>query len=311
MKSPARTVPYAFVLADVFTEHAFGGNQLAVVPEANGLTDHAMQTLAREFNFSETVFIFPPESPKHSYRLRIFTPQKELPFAGHPTVGAAAVLTHLNKADPGAPAPQLILEEGVGPIRVSVGRSGDVYQSELAMTPTLEELAPAPSKEALASVLSLTSDGVRDTWCASVGVPFCLVQLANPALVDQAVLDRAAWHTHLGKTGAPHLFFFAGACVDHSEVYARMMAPAFGIDEDPATGAACAALVASLAARRQIPDGTFHLNLRQGVHMGRPSFIEAAAEKVQGRITEVRIGGASTIVASGTAFVPEAALKKA
>ncbi|HEX2580495.1 MAG TPA: PhzF family phenazine biosynthesis protein [Dongiaceae bacterium] len=304
MKTAAATRPYDFVLADIFTETVFGGNPLAVLPDARGLPDERMQIIAREFNLSETVFVLPPDDPRHDFHLRIFTPRTELPFAGHPTVGAAAVLAHLGKIDVTTGQAAAIFEEGVGPVGIQVRRDAGILRSELMLAPVLQSLGAPPSHDILAALLSLPPDSVRKCWLASIGVPFCFMQLADNATVDRARLHMETWHSHFANGPAPHLFFFAGEPGDGRALYARMMAPAMGIEEDPATGAACAALAASLGAQPIFSDGTSSFIVTQGVAMGRPSRIEASFDKQDGRVTRIRLGGASVIFATGTLHVP-------
>jgi trans-2,3-dihydro-3-hydroxyanthranilate isomerase len=293
---------YRFVIADVFTEKAFGGNQLAVFADAQGLSDRAMQAFAREINFAETTFVLPPRNPRHSCRLRIFTPRRELPFAGHPTVGTAAVLAHVGKVARGSAS--LVFEEGIGPVSVEI---------ELGKTPTfarliLEKDAEIPPEKPIrkeaAAALSLPEDAAVETWYASMGVPFCFVHLRDRETVDRASLDRAVWSAKFAKAWSAQLFLFCGDLAPGSRLYARMFAPAFGIEEDPATGSACAALAAMLAGRVAQNAGDFSWRIDQGVAMGRASLIEASAEKRQSRIVKVSVGGSSVIVGEGSMAVP-------
>ena len=295
---------HRFVIADVFTETAFGGNQLAVFPDAHGLSDRAMQALAREFNFAETTFVLPPQNPRHLRRVRIFTPRMELPFAGHPTVGTAAVLTRLGRVPIADDAATIVLEEGVGPITVEIELRGKVTFTRLVTEKEVESPSNRPTRNAAAAALSLPGEAVLETWFASVGVPFCFVHLGSREAVDRAVLDRAAWSANFANAWAPNLYFFAGELAPGSRLYVRMFAPALGIEEDPATGSGAAALAGCLAPRSPGRDGTFEWKIDQGVAMGRPSFIEASAEKRHGRTTKVKVGGATVLVGEGTMTVP-------
>ena len=289
---------HAFVIADVFTRTAFGGNQLAVFPDARGLSDRAMQALAREFNFAETTFVLPPADPRHTGRVRIFTPTRELPFAGHPTIGTAAVL-----ASRGLVGQRVILEEGVGPIAVEVRLDGSVPYARLTREGEVEKPATRPSRSAAAAAISLPERDVLDTWFASVGVPFAFVHLASAEVVDRAVLERAAWTANFSRAWAPNLYLFAGEPVPGSRLYVRMFGPAFGIEEDPATGSGAAALAGCLA-DRLASDGTFAWQIDQGVCMGRPSRLETWAERRGGRTVAVRVGGSTVLVGEGTMTVP-------
>ena len=268
---------YRFVIADVFTGTPFGGNQLAVFPEAQGLSTRAMQALAREFNFSESTFVLPPDDPGHARRVRIFTPTAEMPFAGHPTVGTAAVLARLGLLEAPGGSARVVLEEGVGPVAVEI-RLGEAADFARLIVERDVELPPiAVARQAAAAALSLPESAVRESLFASAGIPFCLIRLESAEAVDSAVLDRAAWNAHFAAAWAPNLFLFAGETAPGGRLYARMFAPALGVAEDPATGAASVALAGSLAGRLPAGDGVFDWHIEQGVAMGRPSLIEASA----------------------------------
>lgn len=294
---------YEFVIVDVFSERAFGGNQLAVLLDARGLGDSAMQALAREFNFAETTFVLPPVDASCSHRVRIFTPKTELPFAGHPTVGTAAVLAARAASGDGRAA--LRFEEGVGPVAVTVEQRDATTFAQFTLERDVEEPVERPDPGAVAAVLSLARERVAEVWFASVGARFCFARLLSAADVDGAQLDRAAWARHLAPAWAPQLFFFAGDFVSGARLYARMFAPALGVEEDPATGSAAAALVGSLAARAPAADAEVALVIDQGHAMGRPSRIDAFASRREGRVHRVGVGGACTIVARGVMSVPD------
>jgi trans-2,3-dihydro-3-hydroxyanthranilate isomerase len=282
---------HRFVIADVFTDQPFSGNQLAVFPDAQGLSDRAMQAIAREFNFPETTFVLPP------WRVRIFTPKAELPFAGHPTVGTAAVLTRVRKLD--LPT-TLILEEGIGPVPVEVAMRGAHLHAQFTIEKPVETPAQRPERSAVAAALSLPEAAVLEAWFASGGVRFCFARLADKAAVDRAQLDRAAWAKHFREAWSSQIYFFTGDV----DVYARMFAPAYGIEEDAATGSAAVALAGVLAARRSQGEGIFTWRIEQGVAMGRPSRLEASAEKQEGRVVRVKVGGTTVVSAEGTMNVP-------
>jgi trans-2,3-dihydro-3-hydroxyanthranilate isomerase len=284
-----------FTIVDVFSDRAFGGNQLAVFPDADGISDATMQRLAREFNFAETTFVLPPDDPAHTCRVRIFTPRAELPFAGHPTVGTAVVLARQGEAGSGAER-RLVFEEGIG--AVTVITDGQTARLQLD-SPDLETAPHGPSTAAVARALSLPDTAVLRCWYAGVGVRFCFAHLADTEEVDRAALDKTAWQAGVPDNWSAHLYLFAGECRDGGRLYARMFAPALGVDEDPATGSAAAAVVASLADDSLPRDGSYHLQIDQGVSMGRPSLIEAAARKEHGRLAEVTVGGHATVVGRG------------
>jgi len=268
---------HRFVIADVFTDRPFAGNQLAVFPRAEGIPEAAMQPIAREFNFAETTFVLPPRDARHAARVRIFTPRAELPFAGHPTIGTAAVLIHQ-----GLRQKSFVLEEGIGPVPVEATPDGLVY---------LTSEKPVEVPEVKPVLRGIEFD---EAWFASAGVPFCFVRLK-----DKAAVDRAAWLPELANAWSSNLYVFCGG----KDLYVRMFAPAFGIEEDPATGSGAVALAGVLAAREP-RDGSFSWTIDQGVAMGRPSRIEATAEKHDGRVVRIRVGGATRIVAEGEMDVP-------
>jgi trans-2,3-dihydro-3-hydroxyanthranilate isomerase len=290
---------FDFTLVDVFTGRPFGGNQLAVFPDAAGIADRTMQQLAREFNFSETTFVLPPGDPACTCRVRIFTPHRELPFAGHPTVGTAAVLASLGGA--AAARQRFVFEEGIGPVTVDV--DGPAIQLRLR-TPEYETTDQAPPAAAIARALTLPEDAIAESWYAGIGLRFCFVRLTDPGALDRAVLDKAAWSAGVAGGWSPDLYLFAGDYRDGATVDARFFAPAVGVEEDPATGSACASLVASLAQRSPERDGTYRLAIRQGVAMGRPSELEGSARKQDGHLAEVLVAGRATIVGHGTMTLP-------
>jgi trans-2,3-dihydro-3-hydroxyanthranilate isomerase len=295
---------HGFVIADVFTETAFGGNQLAVFPDARGLSDRAMQALAREFNFAETTFVLPPQDPRHTRRVRIFTPRTELPFAGHPTVGTAAVLSTRGLIETPGSTAAIVFEEGVGPVTVEIRRGGAGVFTRLVLEKEVESPVTRPARNTVAATLSLPEEAVLEAWYASMGVPFCFIHLATKESVDRAALDRTVWVASFAQAWAPSLFFFAGELAPASRLYARMFAPAYGIEEDPATGAASAALAGYLSDRSRIRDGTLIWQINQGVAMGRPSLIEASVERSDGRTVKVKVGGSTVLVGEGSMTVP-------
>lgn len=301
----------AFWIADVFTDRIFGGNPLAVVVDAGGLTTEQMQRIAREFNLSETTFVLPPESPEHTHRLRIFTPSRELPFAGHPTVGSAFVLAaagHVQLVDGEA---RVVFGEGVGPVPVTVRGSGARPAMSQLSVAKLPEWGPAPpASETLAALLSLDPHDVLDDAQdepagLSCGVPFLFVPLKSIDAVRRARINWEWWNHALRSYWAEAVFLFSYETeAAGSAVHARMFAPAFGIDEDPATGSAAAAFAGYLARRHGLQAGSATWRIEQGFEMGRPSHIEVEADAVGGRLAAVRVGGSSVIVASGTLNVP-------
>ena len=296
---------YEFIIVDVFSRSPFGGNQLAVLPEAAGISSEGMQKIAREFNFPETTFVLPPQNAANSRQIRIFTPKAELPFAGHPNVGTACALVmggHVGAGD----THRLIFEEIVGPVEVDVEKRDGAFNGTLTLERKPEWNAETPSLIDLAAVLSLEPQDVTHAIFASMGLPFCCVHLATREAVDRAVIDKSAWSVHLAKAWSPNVFFFAGDTSNCGTLYARMCAPALGVDEDPATGSACAALVGALASHRDFAGKQYRLSVLQGVAMGRRSEIEASARKVDGVVKSVSVSGATSYVGSGEIEVPEA-----
>src|SRR5207248_3023286 len=297
---------YPFHIVDVFTSTPFGGNQLAVLPDAAGISNEGMQKIAREFNFGETAFVLPKNEP-NTYRVRIFTPRTELDFAGHPSVGTACALGMKQHGRLGDPI-RLILEENVGPVIVDVDRRNGGFHGTLTLSGKIEAPTGAPSPTDLAAVLSVEAAEVSQVFFAGVGVPICFAQLNSNEVVDRAAINRSAWAATLSRAWSPHIYFFAGNLQDGGKLYARMWAPAMGIEEDIATGSACAALVGAMASKPDFGGTAYRLSIQQGVSMGRRSEIEAEARKRDGVVTSVSVGGATTYIASGEIEVPSSAL---
>jgi trans-2,3-dihydro-3-hydroxyanthranilate isomerase len=318
---------YRYFTADVFTDQLFGGNQLAVFPDAGGLTDAQMLAITREFNFSETTFVFPADWDDHTRKLRIFTPGGEVPFAGHPTVGTAHVLFAGSVLMAYQEDMSVIFEEGVGPVPVTVRFSprafdggtiadGEPIFAQLTVAKLPEVGEPAPPLKALAQVLSLTEDDfVGGTWTpepVSCGLPFMIVPLKTRDAVRRARIRMDAWEPLLrGKWGSEIMVFTLepeaptdaapdGDAPRPADVRARVFVPGLNVPEDPATGSACAALAGYLAARDPRTDGTLHWSVQQGVEMGRPSRLELEVDRKAGRTTAVRVGGSSVLVSEGT-----------
>jgi trans-2,3-dihydro-3-hydroxyanthranilate isomerase len=298
---------YPFHLVDVFSSTPFGGNQLAILPDATGISTEGMQKIAREFNFPESTFVLPKNDPANSYRVRIFTPRAELNFAGHPTIGTACALVmkqHAQTVDP----IRLILEENIGPVMVDVAQRNGGYHGTLTLSGKIDAPTGAPAPADLAAVLSIEPAEVSQSFFAGVGLPFCFAQLKSNEAVDRAAVNRAAWTATLSRAWSPNLFFFAGDLRDGGNLYARMCAPALGVEEDPATGSACAALVGAMASKHDFGGTVYRLSIQQGVSMGRRSEIEAEARKRGGVVTSVSVGGATAYIASGEIEVPPSAL---
>jgi trans-2,3-dihydro-3-hydroxyanthranilate isomerase len=297
---------YRFLTADIFTSRRFGGNQLAVIPEAKGLTDAQMLAITREFNYSESTFVLPPETPEQTCRVRIFTPAGELPFAGHPTVGTAFVLAATGAVRLTGDETRIVLGENVGPVPVVIrsrdGRPG-FAQFSVAKLP---EVGPAlPPNALLAEVLGLEEGdlltGDSGPEVVSCGVPFTFVPLRSRDAVRRAKLRLDAWERVISRHPGHMLFFFARDAEEPGhDIRARMFGPGVSVAEDPATGSACAALGGYLGSRDPLADGTLRWVVEQGYEMGRPSQVHIETDKRGGQITAVRVGGESVLVCEGT-----------
>ena len=300
---------FHYFTVDVFTDRAFGGNQLAVFPDARGIPEHRLQDVAREFNYSETTFVYPASDQAHTRSVRIFTPGTELPFAGHPTVGTAHVLAAAGEIVLSGARTRIVLEELVGPVPVTIRAEGaQPTYCELSVAKLPEEGPPAPSREAIARALSLETEDVLDgEWTPrgwTCGVPYLFVPVRDLGAVSRSRIDTGAWQRALAGTWAPEVLVFARAVERAgSDLHGRMYAPAFGIAEDPATGSAAAALAGYLARREPLRDGTLRWRLEQGFEMGRPSILDIEADVARGEVTNVRVGGASVIVCEGTMLI--------
>jgi trans-2,3-dihydro-3-hydroxyanthranilate isomerase len=286
-----------FVTLDVFTGRRFAGNPLAVVLEPERLDATAMQAIAREFGHPETVFVFPPADPDHRARVRIFTPVRELSFAGHPTVGTAVLL---GLRDGRAAGREIVLEEGIGPVRCTLERGTEEGGSSRFAVPQLPaEAGPVPDAATIAAALALAPSELSEPRPArwSAGNPFTFVAVAGLAAMARCRPDPASFDAAFGANGAAYVFCRETADPGHA-FHARMFAPGMGIAEDPATGSAAAAFAGLLAPR--LPDGTHTLAIEQGYEMGRPSLIRLAVEVAARRLVSAAIGGEAVIVTEGT-----------
>lgn len=290
---------------DVFTEVAFGGNQLAVIPDARGLDAGAMLAITREFGFSETVFMLPPERGG-TIRLRIFTPGSEVPFAGHPTLGAAASLAFAGYAF-GQPVPRdIVIEEGVGPIACTAEPSAGVWHASFSTGAPFERGAALP-RAGIAACVGLAETDLADRahppTVASKGFPFVIAEAASAEALDRAVPRREAFVAARAKlAGAPELMALA---LYHRSapqgVAMRVFAPLAGIEEDTATGSAAAALAALLCDLEGAPVA---LDIAQGASLGRPSRMIAEAARSAPGASEVTIAGPAVPVMTGTLHMP-------
>lgn len=309
----------AYHTADVFTDTPFGGNPLAVIPDARGLTDEQMASLTREFNYSETVFVFPPEDPANTRKIRIFTPGSELPFAGHPTVGTAFVLAATRAIPLDGDETHIVFEEKIGPVPVIIRSAhGKPYFTQLSAATMPARGPDSYDVRTIASLISLTDsdidiDGPYSIEAMSAGVPFLFVPVRDIDTLGRARIKLDLWEKELKGTWAPEVFVFTesaeslaknGARTGDAVIHARMFAPNLGVPEDPATGSAAAAFGGYLARLSDMKDRTLNYLIHQGVEMGRPSKLFVEVDVVHGEVLAVRVGGASVLVASGELHVP-------
>jgi trans-2,3-dihydro-3-hydroxyanthranilate isomerase len=281
-----------FATLDVFTDRRFAGNSLAVVLDAEALDAAAMQAIAREFNHPETVFVFAPAEPAHRARVRIFTPSRELPFAGHPTVGTAVLL---GARDGGR---DIVLEEGIGAVRCTFEARDGGGSARFIIPQLPAEVGPPADDAAIAAALTLAPSDIASRparW--SAGLPFTFVPIAGLAAMVRCRPDLAKFDAAFGAGGAAYAFCNETVEPGH-HFHARMFAPGMGVPEDPATGSAAAALAGVLA--RRLSDGTHTVVIEQGYEMGRPSLICLAMEIAAGRLVSASIGGDAVIVTEGT-----------
>lgn len=296
---------------DVFTDRVFGGNPLAVFPDADGVPPEMMQRIARELNLSETVFVLWDAPPAGAdCRVRIFTPAAELPFAGHPTVGTAFLLASLGRIPAEDGAARVVLGEGVGPVPVEVRmEAGRPVSATLSAAQLPETGPPPPPPAVVAELLSVDEGelgGSLGTAHATSGVPFLFVSVRDRAVLGRVRLDAGAWARHLSGAWGPHVYVVTDDAEGGASLQARMFAPAMGIGEDPATGGAVTALAGLLAARDMAGDGTLRWTVDQGVEMGRPSRLYVEADVRAGAVTAVRVGGAAVRVSEGEMTLPDA-----
>ena len=333
-----------FRTLDVFTGETFGGNPLGVFPDAPHLPSELMQNVAREMNLSETVFLGPPETPEGTARVRIFTPEVEVPFAGHPTVGAAihlagteAVRARAGLDGEGNGRAGLLLEENVGPVPTVVRYEGGVpvFAQFTTAIPPERRASPHPP-ERLAAMVGLEAGDLGGGAPAplrpamvSCGLPFHVIPVRTPAALRRAVLNMAVWRELLADSWAHHVYLVCpvggdrggegdGAAegsppaVDRTaggspppDVRVRMFAPGSGVPEDPATGSAAAALGGYLGDGSDRDHGTLRWRVAQGAEVGRPSLIEVECDRAGGATTAIRVGGGAVFVSRGVMTVPD------
>jgi trans-2,3-dihydro-3-hydroxyanthranilate isomerase len=295
-----------YAILDVFTDKALAGNPLAVVLDGEGLDDARMQAIAREFNLSETVFILPAENPVHSVRARIFTPAKELPFAGHPTVGTAVLLGLEGAAkNAGQRETMLVLEENIGPVRCGAFVKGeDAGWATFDLPSQAVEVGPAKEKDEIANALALLPEEVGFENHApsvfSAGVAFTFVPVRDLSVISRADANNAAWADAFDSEAASVFVYCRETEGSGRHFHARMFAPTFGIPEDPATGSAVAALSGPIMRFDAPTTGSHQFTIEQGIEMGRTSLIGLELDIANHRIEAARISGDAIVVARGT-----------
>ncbi len=301
-----------FHTCDVFTDQPFAGNPLAIVLGADDLTPAQMQTLAREFNLSETIFVQRPRNPAHTARVRIFFPTAEIPFAGHPTIGCAIHLATA-AAGEGDFDRDLVLEEEAGLVPVRVSRRGGVTEAEF-VAPVLPhgvtdapDLAAALDPARLAAALGLAPSDIGfgghrpGLWQG--GPRFLYAPVSGLDVLARARPMEPVWSHQMQAAGVDSIYLYTkGAQCDYR---ARMFSPTAGIPEDPATGSASAILAAQLLASSALAEGETRLSLHQGVEMGRPSVIGLTAVVTNGTLAQVRIAGGAVPIAEGRIRPPD------
>jgi trans-2,3-dihydro-3-hydroxyanthranilate isomerase len=293
-----------YVTVDVFTDRPFGGNPLAVVLDAEGLSTAQMQAIAREFNYSETTFVLPPRDAAHDAEVRIFTVNREIPFAGHPNVGTAFVLASRAKAPPA----RLKFEEKAGIVPVEIfSERGEVASAELTAPQPLKRLTQVSAAKA-AACLSLSASDVKTDrhgpHIISVGLPFLAVELASRDALKRAKPNAEAFAHTFPVDGSDAVYFYTRdvpASEKPCDVQARMFHPgSSGLSEDPATGSATAAAAALFAELDGANDGEAKLTIGQGFDMGRPSLLLTRVRRQGGKAVSAHVGGACVFMMEGT-----------
>lgn len=303
-----KRVDRRYVTLDVFTQRIFGGNPLAVVLDAEGLTKPQMQAIATEFNYSETTFILPPRDPDHTAQVRIFTSRTEVPFAGHPNIGTAVALARELESKGRAPCERFVFEEAAGlvPIRLLRDAEGTVIGAELTAPERLSVGASISTDDAAAAVSVSTHEIVTSTHppqVISVGLPFLVMELGSRDTLRRAKPNVLVHERLLPPIGTDAIFVYVrGSGI--GDLHARMFAPLDATIEDPATGSATAATIALLTQLQPDPDAVRTWRIEQGVDMGRPSLILGCAQKQAGVVTSVQISGHAVHVMKGVVRTP-------
>ena len=291
---------YQFYTCDVFTDTRFGGNPLAVLPDAEGLTDQQMQQVAREFNYSETTFVLPGEKG-HAGNIRIFTPATEVPFAGHPNIGTAFVLASSGALGNIDNETNIVFEEKAGLVPIRIRKNDNSFWCELKAPEDLSIGKTIPV-DLTASALSISPEDIETNnhqpQVASVGLPFIMTELKTRNALENARINLSAFEDIYNKGIMPdiHVYIISN---DEFDIRCRMFGTLDGVPEDPATGSANCALAAMLAHYEEEADGEFSWHIAQGLEMGRPSVLDARAVKQSGNVSGVWIAGDCVMVSEG------------
>lgn len=289
-----------YLTVDVFTDRRFGGNPLGVVFDADGLDTDQMQAIAREFNYSETTFLLPPRDGGHTATLRIFTPAREVPFAGHPNIGAALAVAWEGELFGREIGDEIVFDEKAGLVRIAITReNGQAVSAELT-APEPYRTGGEIGRDFVARCAGLSPDDIaverHKPVVASVGLPFTFAELRDSSALERAKIGPVETFKAL-PANAHDLMIYVRT--GQGQARARMFGPLDAVPEDPATGSACAALMGLTAHLDPAENGEVTLSIRQGVEMGRPSRIEARAEKKDGAVTAVRVAGGAVAVMEG------------
>lgn len=294
-----------FLTVDVFTDQQFGGNPLAVVLNADGLTTQQMQSIAAEFNLSETTFVLPPKDPSNTAEVRIFVPKAELPFAGHPNIGTAFALSRIGTVygkplDPNV----LAFEEKAGLVRLEIARdTGDVSGAKLT-APQQFAMGEVFGRAGVAQACSLEEADIivtrHEPCIGSCGTPFLLTELASLEALARARPNMDGSEKLFAQGANTGILVYVRTPGEQDDIRARMFAPLKGIPEDPATGSANVALSGLTAHLDPAADLDLSLRIVQGVEMGRPSLMLANATKRGGQVTQTTIAGTCVPMMSGT-----------
>lgn len=294
-----------FETVDVFTSDQFSGNPLAVVLNAEGLSTPQMQAIAGEFNLAETTFVLPPKDPAHTAQVRIFTPRDEMPFAGHPNVGTAFVLARAGSSYGRAIAgDRLVFEEKAGLVAIALLKDGAAVVGARLASPQPLTVGAGIAPELIASACGVSVDDIETKnhppCIASCGAAFILAELKSRTALAAASARADVFAGEVARHPATSILIYTQVDEGDIDIRARMFSPQHGIPEDPATGSANVALVGLLAKLRAEPDLQLSKRIAQGVEMGRPSLLQAAAEKRGGVVTATYIGGRCVPVMSGS-----------